>query len=205
MHYGDSPTDSFASVIPGSTSSSLLRRAKDQDREAWRRLLHLYGPLVFLWCRRSGFVREDAADVTQDVWTAVATHLNEFRHARPDDRFRGWLWKITRNKVLDRLRDREPRAVGGTTAQGLLNQVPEDLSDSAPVVPNERQTVMRRALELIQPEFEDRTWKAFLRVAVDERSAAEVAAELAITPGAVRQAKYRILRRLHEEMDGLLE
>jgi RNA polymerase sigma-70 factor, ECF subfamily len=205
MNHDVPPTESFASVFPDSTSSSLLRRVKSHDGEAWRRLVQLYGPLVFLWSRRSGLTRDDAADVAQEVWAAVATHIGEFRRDRPGDTFRGWLWTITRNKARDRLRGQEPLAVGGTSIQRAMAEIPDDQTESSQLVPNERQILMRRALELIQPEFEDRTWKAFWRAAVDQRPAAEVAAELAITPGAVRQAKYRILRRLREEMDGLLE
>jgi RNA polymerase sigma-70 factor, ECF subfamily len=205
MPDNDNPADSVASVIPDSTSSSLLRRVKAQDAEAWRRLVRLYGPLVFLWCRRSGLDREGAADAVQEVWAAVATHIAEFRRDRPNDSFRGWLWTITRNKVCDRLRDPEPPPVGGTTVQQAMAQIPDDPPDSAQLVPGEKQIVMRQALELIRPEFEEQTWKAFWRAAVDERPAVEVAAELEITAGAVRQAKYRVLQRLRLEMEGLLE
>jgi RNA polymerase sigma-70 factor, ECF subfamily len=205
MNHNVPPTESYASSFPDSTSSTLLQRVKLHDAEAWRRLVRLYGPLVFLWCRRSGLARHDSADVAQEVWAAVATHIAEFRRDRPGDTFRGWLWTITRNKVRDRLRSQEPLAIGGTSIQGAMAEIPDDQTDSSQLVPNERQILMRRALELIRSEFEDRTWKAFWRAAVDQRPAVEVAAELAITPGAVRQAKYRILRRLREEMDGLLE
>jgi DNA-directed RNA polymerase specialized sigma24 family protein len=41
----------------------------------------------------------DAADVSQDVFAAVARHIADFRRERPGDSFRGWLWTITRNKV----------------------------------------------------------------------------------------------------------
>jgi RNA polymerase sigma-70 factor, ECF subfamily len=205
MNHNVPKTGSFASAFPSSTSSTLLQRVKSHDTEAWRRLVRLHGPLVFLWSCRSGLAREDAADVAQEVWAAVAKHVAEFRRDRPGDTFRGRLWTITRNKARDRLRGQEPSAVGGTSVQRAMAEIPDDQTDSSQLVPNERQILMRRALELIQPEFEDRTWKAFWRAAVDQRPAAEVAAELAITPGAVRQAKYRILRRLREEMDGLLE
>jgi RNA polymerase sigma-70 factor (ECF subfamily) len=61
----------------------------------------------------------------------------------------------------------------------------------------------RRAIELIRAEFEDRTWRAFWLTAVEGRMAAEVGVELGMAKGAVRQAKYRVLRRLREELDGL--
>src|SRR5258706_247430 len=64
---------------------------------------------------------------------------------------------------------------------------------------------LHRALEAIRGEFEERTWKAFWAVQVDNRSTDEVAAELGQTSAAVRKAKYRVLRRLREEMGELLE
>jgi RNA polymerase sigma-70 factor (ECF subfamily) len=57
---------------------------------------------------------------------------------------------------------------------------------------------------LIRSEFEERTWRAFWGVAVDDRPAAEVAAELGMSPGAVYIAKSRVLRRLREEFRDLL-
>ena len=85
------------------------------------------------------------------------------------------------------------------------NGFPMRLPDSVEQAASFRSLLTRKALELIQPEFEDRTWRAFWRMAVDDRPAAEVAVELEMTPHAVRQAKYRVLHRLREEMDGLLE
>ena len=58
-------------------------------------------------------------------------------------------------------------------------------------------------LGLVRHEFEDRTWRAFWRVTVEGHSPAEVAAEMGITPSAIRQAKSRVLRRLKEELGEL--
>ena len=55
---------------------------------------------------------------------------------------------------------------------------------------------MHRALELIRAEFEERTWQAFWRSAVEQQSTAEIAADLRLSPASVRQAKSRVLRRL---------
>jgi RNA polymerase sigma-70 factor (ECF subfamily) len=60
--------------------------------------------------------------------------------------------------------------------------------------------MLRQTLERIRPEFEPRTWQAFWRTTVDDLSSSEVAAELAMTPGAIRKAKARILGRLRAEL-----
>ena len=59
---------------------------------------------------------------------------------------------------------------------------------------------MGRALALIRGEFEERTWGAFWRTAVEGRAAKDVGAELGLSAGAVRVAKSRVLHRLREEL-----
>lgn len=190
----------------GSTSSSLLTRVKQQDPAAWRRLVQLYGPAVFLWCRRAGLNSHDAADVVQETFTAVSVSIHQFRRERPEDSFRGWLWTVTRNKVRDHLRRArgQVHAQGGTSAQAELVQVPERPSDEAEGTPLGT-WLEQRALDTIRAEFEDRTWAAFWQATVDGLTAAEIAADLGMSQEAVRQAKYRVLRRLRVELDGLLD
>jgi len=192
------------SAYPGSASSSLLEQVKGHRPEAWERLVDLYGPLVYRWCRQSRIVPEDASDVVQEVFSAVAAHVADFRRERPGDSFRAWLAAITRSKICDhfRARGRRPEAKGGTDAQQQLQQIPEppDLSD-----PSHSQRANRilshRALELVRAEFENRTWEAFWRVAVDEQAPADVAQDLQMTLYAVYKAKSRVLRRLRRELD----
>ena len=83
MPFDNAITGSYVAAVPSSTSLSLLQRLKDQDSEVWGRLVDLYGPLVFLWCRRLGLNREDAKDVAQEVWVAVAANIGSFRRQRP--------------------------------------------------------------------------------------------------------------------------
>jgi RNA polymerase sigma-70 factor (ECF subfamily) len=182
----------------------LLARARDRDTEAWRRLVQLYSPLVFFWARRAGLGDADAADVVQDVWLAVAAALERFRRDSSGT-FRGWLWTITRNKLHDHFRNRQaqPTAAGGTDAQHFLQTLSEQ--EPADETGVHEHALLHRALELIRPEFEERTWRAFWRMTVDGRPAAEVGPELGMTTNAVHQAKFRVLHRLREEMAGLLE
>jgi len=164
--------------------------------------------LVYRWCRRTGVRADDAPDIVQDVFLAVATHIGGFRHDRPSDSLRGWLWTITRNKVCDHVRRRKHGAIasGGNSGAEQLCRIPDRL----PTVPDAHAdcgadaALARRVVELIRPEVQDRTWRAFWRLAIDGQAGPSVAAELGMSLHAVHQSKYRVLRRLRAELNDLL-
>jgi RNA polymerase sigma-70 factor (ECF subfamily) len=190
------------------TSLSLLVRLKAKDAAAWDRLVLLYAPLVYYWCRKLDLPDQDAADVFQDVFQAVAANIGSFRKERPGDTFRGWLRIITQNKVYDHFRrtGREPRAAGGTEANLRMAQLPafeHHETDVGEV--HAHQQLIHRALELIRVEFTTRTWQAFWRIVVDGERTQDVAQELSMQPGAVRVAKSRVLRRLRQELGELID
>lgn len=148
---------------------------------------------------------DDAADVFQDVFQSVAAHLGGFRRDRAGDTFRGWLRTITRNKVNDhfRRRDREPLGVGGSEARDRLAEVPGTVPPDEPSDDPAERELLHRALAMIRGEFEPRTWQAFWQTTVEGRLTADVAAELGMTPGAVRVAKSRVLHRLRSDLGDL--
>jgi len=189
------------SRVPDSTCSSLLLGLRTNSAQAWHRLLDLYSPLVYSWCRRSGIGPEDAADILQEVFQAVFANIDGFRHETRDDTFRGWLRVITRNKISDFFRRRlgEADVTGGSDAYRrfleLTEHEEESTIESSPI-----DGVLQKALNLIRAEFRAPTWKAFWLTVVKERPTNEVANELGTTPAAVRQAKSRILRRLRQEL-----
>ena len=195
------------SADAGSISSTLLERVKAQRPEAWERLADLFGPVVYGWCRRAGVVREDAADVVQEVFGAVATGIDAFRRDRPGDSFRAWLAGITRHKIADHFRRRQngPEARGGTDAQQQMQQVPEPEAESVGSLDDGADSLLyHRGLDLVRAEFENRTWHAFWGTAVEDRPARDVADELGMSVLAVYKAKSRVLRRLRQELRDLV-
>ena len=189
-----------ASGSVGSTSTTFITRLQAGEPDAWERLASLYGPLVYQWARRLKLREHDAADVVQEVFRAVAAHVQQFSHAQPGESFRGWLWTITRNKVHDHFRRlaSRPEAAGGTEALFALQQIPD--AASAASGPSLSTDLVRRALDLIRDEFEPHTWQAFWRSAVEGHSTDDIARDLNMQKPAVRQAKYRILQRLRREL-----
>jgi RNA polymerase sigma-70 factor (ECF subfamily) len=191
--------------FPASTSTTLLRRVRTRDAEAWRRLADLYGPLVYRWCRDAGLQDGDAADVVQEVFRTVIARMAGFH--RPEDRsgFRAWLRAITRHKIGDFFRriKQRPKAQGGTDAMMRMQQVPQACETSSiNSRSREEELLARHGLQVVRDEFEDRTWRAFWSVAVKGRSVADVAADFEMTVHAVYKAKSRVLCRLRRELRG---
>lgn len=180
-----------------STSSSLIRQVQADEPEALNRLCSLYAPLVVVWCRQAGLQPADTADIVQDVFISVCQNIGNFRRSTPGDSFRGWLWTIARNAVRLHLRKagQQPLAAGGSQAQAALQTWPEFFEGDAD---GQRHALLHRALQMLRLEFTETTWQAFWRTAVDRVPSSEVAAELGLSPGAVRQAKYAVLLRLRD-------
>jgi RNA polymerase sigma-70 factor, ECF subfamily len=194
---------------PSSISTTLLDRVRAADPVAWGRLIALYTPTVYGWCRRAGLQEADAEDVGQEVFRAVHRAINRFRREKPGDSFRGWLRVVTRNQIRDFARRKrgEPVPVGGSDAQRFLHQLPSDEQVEAATAPTPEESggLWRRALELVRAEFSERDWQAFWRVAVEGQAAGDVAADLHTTPNVVYLAKSRIRARLEEEFGELLD
>jgi RNA polymerase sigma-70 factor (ECF subfamily) len=192
----------------GLTSRSLIARLKSRDPDAWERLIKLYGPLIYHWGRKAGLSGEDAADLLQEVSQSVWRAIGGFRRDRAADSFRGWLWTITRNKVMDHFRacSLEPAARGGTAAQLRMEQVDSPGPPSTTVYlagKGEPVNLVQRALAAIKDDFSARVWKAFVMTTLQDCNPAQASDELGMTPNAVRQAKFRVLRRLREELGEL--
>ena len=187
----------------GSTSGSLIARMKRREPDAWQKVSDIYTPLVYSWARRGGLIDADAADAVQEVFQSVYRHSADFDVKNQHTSFRAWLWTITRNQVrlFYRRRGDTPVAHGGTDFVRQLNEYPDWIdNEKEPVTSIELHALLQRTLVVIRSDFDDNTWQAFRRLTVEGHAAGDIAVELGISPGAVRQAKYRVLCRLREEM-----
>ena len=180
---------------------------REHNGAAWSRLVRLFGPVIYQWCRSRGLRSGDAEDVVQKVFLNVATHLDSFHRSRTGQSFRAWIWTIANNAIRDQLRRDQgyPNPVGGTDAhRRMLQVVAEDSCDGDDSAePDADCLLVHRLLELIRDDFEEGTWAAFWAMVVEDKTAGEIAVELNKSPEAVRQAKCRVMRRLREEWQSL--
>jgi RNA polymerase sigma-70 factor (ECF subfamily) len=183
------------------TPVTLLQRLRrPDDAAAWSQFVHLYSPLLYGWARRVGLSEADATDLLQDVFTTLLQELPHFEY-QPGKSFRAWMRTILLNRWRTLQRRRAPQSVPPGELDGLAAAAEPDLPGEA----EERRELVRRALALIEGEFTPPTWQAFRRFVVQERRAAEVAAELGLSVNAVYLARSRVLRRLREQLTGLIE
>lgn len=188
------------------TRASLLVQLRDGGNHgAWQEFMKLYGPIVYGFARKRGLQDADAADLMQEVMRSVSAAIGRLDYDRSQGTFRGWLFTITRNRVFNFLSARRlrPQASGDTSTNQLLDSHPVE-NDGADVWEVEYQRRLAAiAMERVKKEFQESTWQAFWKTAVEGSSAAEVSKQIGMSTGAIYVAKSRVLARLKEEVDAM--
>lgn len=195
------PTDSSSGI-------SLAIRLQGGKDGAWVELVELYGPLVQSWASSSGLRGAAAEDIAQEVFLSVHRSIHDFDAHVVNATFRGWLWRITRNAVLQRARKPNTCARGGSTAMTRLTEIADPIEpgfdeDEPPVSAEDTAGLLRRAMSQIESRVDRTTWQAFLHTVVLNQSSTEAATELGLTPAAVRKAKSRTLQKLRKQLGDL--
>ena len=190
------------------TRQSLLLRAQSGEESAWQDLTALYRPLILAWLNRQGVPARDLEDLSQDIFVSLIKHLPTFQHSGNRGAFRGWLRSIVCSRTIDYWRSADPssRASGGSGATAALQQLEDPASDLNRQWDEEHDRyVLNCLLDLVEEEFEPSTLTAFRRLALEGASGAEAAQELGLSVAAVYVAKSRVLQRLRQVAEGLID
>ena len=193
----------YAALITKSLSEIGSVKLVHDDEASWSRFVEVYAPLVYGYLRKRGLQDADAADLTQDTLENVAKAIKHFDYDPQKGSFRGWLFTITRNRLL-RFLDQQQRQVtgtGDTLAHQNLQQQPNPNSDPQSDWDRDYQKrLFQWAADAVRGHFQNSTWNAFWQTAVEGKPAADVAQSLDLTPAAVYMAKRRVMKKIQQHI-----
>jgi RNA polymerase sigma-70 factor (ECF subfamily) len=173
--------------------ATLIERLKARDQEAFEAIFNLYSPKLYNVARRILGEVADAEEVIQDVFWTVYRKAETFRGTA---RFSTWLYRLTVNAALGRLRRRKTRDVD---YDEFLPKFKEDGHHAVrPVVDwsdsleekyakHELQRLLENALQQLKPI--DRS--VVVLSDVEGLSDREIAAALSLTVPAVKTRIHR--------------
>lgn len=185
---------------PSTNKSLLARLRKRNDAEPWSLFVDLYTPLVYRYARRRGLQDADASDVAQKVIARVYRVLHKFEYDPERGRFRDWLGTITNREVISHHR-REARGRGAGAGRGdsVARRVPS--ASEGDWLEEFNRHVLVTALERIRERFDEATWKAFDLTWLKSVETEDAARQLGKTAAWIYKARFRVLRRLREEVE----
>jgi RNA polymerase sigma-70 factor (ECF subfamily) len=156
---------------------------------------------------RAGVADVDADDLIQEVLLVVFREVGGFER-RCTGAFRSWLRTILAHRVRDHFRAAgyRPAATGDSEFLRRLDELEAPESALSQLWDREHDEHVAAALmRRVQGDFAPATWQAFVRHVLEGEPARRVADELGLSLNSVLLAKSRVLKRLRQELAGLVE
>ena len=185
----------------GAAFGVVLARAQAGDEAAFARLFADVQPALLRYLR---VITPEADDVAGDTWLQVVTGLRGFRGE--EEAFRAWLFTIARHRAADAGRSRARRpAVPVAVPEAAQGWAAQSLVAGQPLAPDAADLALdgisaRAVVALIATLPRDQAEVIMLRV-VAGLEVADVARIVGKSPGAVRVAAHRALRRLAAHLE----
>jgi RNA polymerase sigma-70 factor, ECF subfamily len=180
------------------TDEELVRRSKEDDERAFGELISRYESKVYSLALRMVRNPEDAEDVLQDTFLRAYRGIKSFQGAST---FSTWIYRITANSALMRLRKKQLPTVSIEDADE--RETPVNIADWTPgpveqLLSQELQHEMDEAIEALPPEFR----QVFILRDVEEMSNAEVAEILDLSVAAVKSRLHRARLKVRNRLAG---
>lgn len=156
------------------------------DQSALGGLYEVYGERIFRYAYRMLGNRADAEDATAETFLRVMRRSGELR---ADGAFRTWLFRITRNLCIDRLR------------QQKLMELPPDAQYNG----SEERSTLRVTVQQALSELPNDYVEPLVMCDLEDLSTQEAADILNISLPALKSRLYRARRALRDKLGSIVE
>jgi DNA-directed RNA polymerase specialized sigma24 family protein len=187
--------------------STLLQRIKAGDQAAEADLFWKYQHGVLREAMRGRLVEADAEEVASAV---LCTMLDNAHAGKLKGNIRPWLMKVTKNRVIDWLRERGTEDKRqAAVAEELMLASPGSEGESASVVPYSK-LLVRQAMARIREREEKQgksaegwSYSEILTWISGSNELADMAKWMGTSENTARQRKFRAQQMLREEVETL--
>ncbi len=119
----------------------LVARLRRRDPAAFEQLVRSHQDRVYDFCVRMLLDREEAFDLTQEIFISIHQNLEKFR---ADAKLTTWIYRIARNHCLNRLKYLKRRGRDRSEEWGEVNELRITESVGAPMQPDEAMSAARQ-------------------------------------------------------------
>lgn len=193
---------SMDELIP--TRATLLNRLKDlQDQPSWRDFYNIYSRLILDRGFKAGLTRVEAEDVLQETMITVARHMPTFRYDPSIGSFKSWLFTITKWRIADQLRKRDPGNKSSETA--TMESIVDPATDQSDTGWEKEweQSVVEAAIANIKHRVDPEKFQMFDLTATKGMKPDRVAELFQLPVGQVYLARHRVKELLVDEVERL--
>ena len=193
------------------TRRSLVDRlANWDDQRRWQEFFDTYWKLIYSAARKSGLADAEAQEVVQETVITVAKNIDRLKYDPAVGSFKGWLLQITRWRIADQFRKREPEGAKRPHLQddrftATIERVPDSrIVDLDAVWETEwKDNLLEAAIARVKRKIDPKQFQIFDCYVRKEWPAQKVAERLRVTVGQVYLARHRVAALLKKEIKTL--
>ena len=193
------------------TRRSLVDRlANWEDRKHWQEFFDTYWKLIYSTARKSGLTDAEAQEVVQETIITVAKRVEQLRYDPAIGSFKGWLLQITRWRIADQFRKRQPgQQQRARSHPDRATATIERVADSNAVDLDAlwesewQQNLLEAAITRVKKKIDPKQFQIFDCYVRKEWSAQKVADTLRVNVGQVYLARHRVGALLKKEIKTL--
>jgi RNA polymerase sigma factor (sigma-70 family) len=182
-------------MYTGLTDTEIISRVLRGEQNVFSALVERYQDYVFTLVLRYTSNREDAEEISQDVFVKTYRSLADYRG---DAKFSTWLYTIVRTSSITFLRKRklDTDSIDNEKTQIQLQNRESDFSANL-VEKKSRQAMVNEAIQLLNPD-DAQVITLFYKA---EQSLEEMGIIMGMEPNTVKVKLHRARQRLKEKME----